>query len=160
MRESRQTKTGHSTPAPDRLTGARSGATRIRVRYCECDPMGVAHHAAYVAWMEIARTDLLRSSGVTYAQLEHEGVFLVIVKLDVTYRRPIYYDDVIELTATWTGGSRVKIEHAYEFRVVERDASAGALDPSQVVAIAKTTLGCVDKAGKIRALPDWLAWES
>jgi acyl-CoA thioesterase FadM len=67
---------------------------------------------------------------------------------------------VIELTATWNGGSRVKIEHAYEFRVVERDASAGPVDPSQIVAIAKTTLGCVDKAGKIRALPDWLAWEA
>lgn len=138
--------------------GERSGATRLRVRYCECDPMGVAHHAAYVAWMEIARTELLRSSGVSYAQLEHDGVFLVIVRLDVTYRRPIYYDDVVELTATWSGGSRVKIEHAYEFRVAERDASAGPTDPSQVVAIAKTTLGCVDKAGKIRALPDWLAW--
>lgn len=129
------------------------------MRYCECDPMGVAHHAAYVAWLEIARTELLRASGVTYAQLEHAGIFLVIVKLDVTYRRPIYYDDVVELSATWSGGSRVKIEHAYEFRVAERDASAGAHDPGAVVAIAKTTLGCVDKTGKIRALPDWLAWD-
>lgn len=130
------------------------------MRYCECDPMGVAHHAAYVAWLEIARTELLRASGVTYAQLEHAGIFLVIVKLDVTYRRPIYYDDVVELSATWSGGSRVKIEHAYEFRVAERDASAGAHDPGAVVAIARTTLGCVDKTGKIRALPDWLAWDS
>ncbi len=121
--------------------------------------MGVAHHAAYVPWMEIARTELLRAAGVSYAQLEHEGVFLVIVKLDVTYRRPIYYDDMVELTATWNGGSRVKIEHAYEFRIAERDASAGPVDPAQVVAVAKTTLGCVDKAGKIRALPDWLAWD-
>lgn len=122
--------------------------------------MGVAHHAAYIPWMEIARTELLRSAGVSYAQLEHEGVFLVIVKLDVTYRRPIYYDDVVDLTATWSGGSRVKIEHAYDFRIAERDASAGPADPSHVVATAKTTLGCVDKAGKIRPLPDWLAWES
>lgn len=159
MRESRNSTPAAQVPPGSRPSGARSGSTEIRVRYCECDPMGVAHHAAYVAWMEIARTELLRSSGVSYAQLEHEGVFLVIVKLDVTYRRPIYYDDVIELTATWNGGSRVKIEHAYEFRVAQRDASAGKPDPTQVVAIAKTTLGCVDKAGKIRALPDWLVWE-
>jgi hypothetical protein len=42
----------------------------MRVRYAECDPMGVAHHATYLGWLEIARTELLRAGGVSYAQLE------------------------------------------------------------------------------------------
>jgi acyl-CoA thioester hydrolase len=130
-----------------------SGASRIRVRYCECDPMGVAHHASYVPWLEVARTELLRDTGVTYAQLEAAGVFLVIVRLDVRYRRPIRYDDLVEVRAAVVGGSRIKIEHEYELVVVER-GGAGAAEP---VAAAGTTLACVGPDGRPRPLPDWLA---
>ncbi len=96
------------------------GQSRLRVRYCECDPMGVAHHSSYVAWLEIGRTELLRDCGVTYAQMEESGTFLVIVKLDLRYRRPVKYDDLVEVRTHWIGGSRIKIEHSYEVVVVER----------------------------------------
>lgn len=136
----------------------------LRVRYCECDPMGVAHHASYVAWLEIGRTELLRTSGVSYAHLERAGVFLVIVKLEVKYRRPIRYDDLVEVRTRWSGGSRVKIEHAYELWVTHRgghtpDAPAAeqAVE-SELAAIASTTLGCVDGQGKIQPLPEWLVF--
>ena len=129
------------------------GASRIRVRYCECDPMGVAHHASYIPWLEIARTELLRGTGVTYAQLEKAGVFLVIVRLDVRYRRPVRYDDVVEVRARISGGSRIKIEHEYDLVVVER-GGAGVEEP---VAAAATTLACVGADGRPRPLPDWLA---
>lgn len=115
--------------------------------------MGVAHHAAYVPWLEVARTELLREAGVTYAQLEAAGVFLVIVKLDVRYRRPVRYDDVVEIRTTVSGGSRVKIEHEYELVVVERGGAA----TEEPVAAASTTLACVGPDGRPRALPDWLA---
>ena len=35
----------------------------IRVRYCECDPMGVVHHTVYPVWFEMGRTELLRDTG-------------------------------------------------------------------------------------------------
>ncbi len=132
-----------------------SGSTRLRVRYCECDPMNVAHHAAYVAWLEIGRTEVLRSCGVTYAQMESAGVFLVVVKLDVRYRRPVLYDDVVEIRTRWIGGGRVKVLHEYEIVVVERGGRA--LD--EACASAGTTLACVDREGKIRELPGWLVKE-
>jgi acyl-CoA thioester hydrolase len=128
------------------------GVTRVRVRYCECDPMNVAHHASYVPWFEIGRTELLRDSGVSYAQLEAAGIFLVIVKLEVRYRRPVRYDDVVEIRTRWSGGSRVKIEHEYEAVVVERDGKP----VQEPAAAASTTLVCVDHEGKIRQLPEWL----
>lgn len=116
--------------------------------------MGVAHHGSYIPWLELARTELLRTSGVSYAQLEASGVFLVVAKLGVSYRRPILYDDVIEVVCRVVGGGRVKIEHAYEVMIVERGGAAcGAGEP---VAIATTTLACVDAQGKVRALPEWL----
>lgn len=144
-------------------TPSSSHSLQLRVRYCECDPMGVAHHASYVPWMEMGRTELLRDSGVSYAQLEIEGVFLVIVRLNVAYKRPIRYDDVVEVRTRWVGGGKVKIEHEYELWVVEQGGHAmGSIAGSQtqhafLAATGQTTLGCVDKSGKIQALPDWLA---
>jgi acyl-CoA thioester hydrolase len=127
--------------------------------------MGVAHHASYAPWLEMGRTDLLRASGVSYARLEREGVFLVIAKLELSYKRPVRYDDVVEVRTTWKGGGKVKIEHEYEVWVVER-----ALDPlgairahphapgsSELCATARTLLACVDREGRLRPLPEWLA---
>lgn len=137
-----------------RPTGAipNSNISRVRVRYCECDPMGVAHHAAYIPWLEIGRTEILRDTGVTYADLEKHGVFLVVVKLEVRYRRPIRYDDLVEIRTRVVGGSRVKIEHEYDVVVVERAGTA----LGDVVAAASTTLACVGGEGRVRELPEWL----
>ena len=149
------TTTPHNAPAPPRPSAPvmTVGATRVRVRYCECDPMGVAHHASYIPWLEIGRTELLRSSGVSYAQLEAAGVFLVIVRLDVRYRRPVRYADVVEIRTAVVGGSRVKIEHEYDVVIVERGGEA----MNEVAAAASTTLACVGADGRPRPLPDWLA---
>jgi acyl-CoA thioester hydrolase len=115
--------------------------------------MGVAHHASYIPWLEVGRTELLRDCGITYAALEASGTFLVIVKLDVRYRRPVKYDDLVEVRTHWTGGSKIKIEHAYELVVMER----GHERCEHVAAVGSTTLACVDKHGKIQPLPQWLA---
>ena len=139
------------------------GSIRVRVRYCECDPMGVAHHASYAPWLEMGRTELLREVGSSYEALERAGVFLVITKLDLRYRRPIKYDDVVEVRTRVVGGSRVKIRHEYDLALIER---AGAqpdsnTDPSVpldgVCAIASTELACVNREGRVQTLPDWLA---
>lgn len=139
----------------------REGATTVRVRYCECDPMGVAHHASFIPWLEHARTELLRDTGVTYAALEREGVFLVVTKLEVRYRRPARYDDVLEIATCVEGGSRVKIRHTYEVRVLEPgDADASRLvEPARTCVVASSELACVDGAGRIRELPGWLVPE-
>lgn len=129
------------------------GAVRIRVRYCECDPMNVVHHASYIPWLEIGRTEILRDAGMTYAAMEAAGVFLVIVKLDARYRRPVLYDDLVEVRTTVVGGSRIKIEHEYEVVVVER--AGQAVDIQAMV--GSTTLACVDTDGRPRELPEWLA---
>jgi acyl-CoA thioester hydrolase len=129
-----------------------SGTTRVRVRYCECDSMGVAHHGAYIPWLEIGRTEILRGTGVTYRELESAGVFLVIVRLETRYRRPVKYDDVVEVRTRVTKTSAVKIEHEYDVVVVERDGAETEI----AAATAATTLACVDREGKVRALPSWL----
>lgn len=123
--------------------------------------MGVAHHAAYIPWLEEGRTELLRTSGISYADLEKAGVFLVITRLEMKYRRPVLYDDVVEIRTKWVGGSRVKIEHEYEVVVVERGVVLGigntqAAADQTPVAVGGTTLACVGKDGRPMALPEWL----
>lgn len=128
--------------------------------------MGVAHHAAYAPWLEIARTELLRARGMTYASLEAAGTFLVITKLAVNYRRPVKYDDVVEIRVRVVEStSRVKLEHEYDVVLIEAgDGHTGegniqhahTRHTGDVLATAATTLACVDRDGKVGALPDWL----
>lgn len=68
-----------------------------RVRYRECDPMGVVYHTHYIDWFEEARTEALRGLGLPYAQLEQDGVIMPVVDLAVRYSRPARYDDLVEI---------------------------------------------------------------
>lgn len=137
------------------------GATRIRVRYAECDPMRVAHHASYAPWLEIARTELLREAGVSYGAMEASGVFLVVTRLETRFRRPIRYDDLIEVRVRVEPAGAIRIRHHYEIALIERDGGPPAPgDPAVpadgVCAVATTELACVDGSGRPRALPAWL----
>ena len=48
----------------------RTGSIDVRVRYAECDPMGVVHHTVYPVWFEMGRTELLRETGASYREFE------------------------------------------------------------------------------------------
>jgi len=123
--------------------------------------MGVVHHASYIPWLEMGRTELLRDGGLSYAQLEAQGVLLVIVKLDVKYRRPARYDDLLEVRTKLTGSSRVKLEHSYQIALLRSAAAPMSQPPTTgddapVLLVATTTLACVDRQGVPQALPEWL----
>lgn len=117
----------------------------IRVRYVECDPMNVAHHSVYPVWMEAARTELLRSLGTAYRDVEAAGHFLMIARMSVRFRRPALYDDEIVVRVRQVKTDRVKIEHEYEFR---RD--------DQLLATGSTTLACTNRNGRLCPLPSTL----
>jgi acyl-CoA thioester hydrolase len=86
----------------------------VRVRYAETDQMGVVYHANYLVWFEVARTDLLRSLGATYRDLEEEdGVRLPVIEVECRYRRPARYDDVLEIRAEGRLLSPVRVEFTY-----------------------------------------------
>ena len=71
--------------------------TRIRVRYAETDRMGLLHHANYLVYFEQARTELLRQLGLTYKDLEDQGFLLVVTKVEIRYKSPARYDDVLTI---------------------------------------------------------------
>ena len=70
--------------------------SHVCVRYAETDQMGVVHHAVYPIWFELARTDFIKVIGLTYSQMEQDGILLPVAELTACYRIPAKYED--ELT--------------------------------------------------------------
>ncbi|HEV3437337.1 MAG TPA: thioesterase family protein [Gemmata sp.] len=122
-----------------------SGEIQIRVRYAETDRMGLLHHANYLIYFEQARTELLRTQGAAYKELEDRGFFLVIAKIEIKYKSPAHYDDLLTIRTIVTRTSPIRIEHKYE---VFREG--------MLICEGTTTLACVNREGKLQAMPDWL----
>lgn len=72
----------------------------VRVRYGECDPQGVAFNANYLAWFDVAITELWRERLGGYQELLETGVDSVVAEATVRYLKPVAFDDVIELEVT------------------------------------------------------------
>jgi acyl-CoA thioester hydrolase len=90
--------------------------SRTRVRYKETDQMGIAHHANYIVWFEIGRTDFCRATGITYREIENRGFVLVVVDIGCRFRTPFRYDDeVLIRTSIAEAGSRT-LKFGYELR--------------------------------------------
>ena len=78
--------------------------------------MGIAHHANYIVWFEVGRTDLCRATGIAYRQIEERGRLLVVVEIGCRYLTPFRYDDeVVIVTSVAEAGSRL-MKFAYELR--------------------------------------------
>jgi acyl-CoA thioester hydrolase len=78
--------------------------------------------------------------------MEDQGFFLVVAKAEIKFRSPAHYDDVLTIRTTVVKTSPVRLEHKYE-----------VFGPSgKLVAEGLTTLACVDRDGKLQAMPEWL----
>ena len=90
--------------------------TFTRVNYSETDQMGVVYHARYLVWLDVARCELLRERGMTYAELEGRGLRLAVTDLRIRFRRPARYDDLVRVRC-WVRESeprRVRFGHALD----------------------------------------------
>ena len=70
------------------------------VHYHETDKMGITHHSNYVKWMEEARLSLLDSIGLSFRNMEDEGIMSPVVSINVNYKSPSTYSDIIEIDIT------------------------------------------------------------
>jgi acyl-CoA thioester hydrolase len=114
----------------------------IRVRYIEVDAMGYLHHSRHLQYFEMGRIELLRAQGISYAQLEQQGVFFVVVKAEIRYMVPARYDEELELTTRLTRHTHIRFEHAYELRRGQTLLAQGT-----------TTIACVGPDGQLREIP-------
>lgn len=101
-----------------------SGKTQLRVRYGETDKMGVVYYGNYPLYFEVGRTDLMREFGLTYRNIEEEGIILPVVSLNVKYYRPAHYDDLLTITTTIREMPAVKIIFDYQIHNEEGELIA------------------------------------
>jgi len=88
--------------------------TQIRVRYGETDQMGVVYHGVYAQYFEVGRTEWLRKFGVTYKQMENDGIMLPVISLNINFKSPALYDDLIKVKTQLSEKPTAKISFNYE----------------------------------------------
>jgi acyl-CoA thioester hydrolase len=123
------------------MTGARTRAARIRVRYADTDRMGVAYYANYLVWFEVGRTEWFRATGLSYREIEAEGTSLPVVEAHCEYRTPARYDDELDIRTRATLVTAVRVRFDYE--VCRQDV---------VTAVGHTVHAAVDARGRPRRL--------
>jgi len=104
--------------------------------------MGYLHHSRYFQYFEMGRVELLRSLGHNYSDLERQGVFFVVVKVECRYKAPARYDEELTLITRVVKQTHVRIDHEYELR-------RGPM----LLAQASTTIACVDRNGQLQQIP-------
>lgn len=87
---------------------------QLRVRYAETDQMGYVYYGNYAAFYEVARTEMLRQTGISYKQLEDMGVMMPVAEMSTKYLLPAKYDELITIKTIIRKKPAVRITFEYE----------------------------------------------
>ena len=127
---------------------------RVRTRFAETDAMGVVHHAAYLPYLEAARVEYLRAIGHPYDEVRgtdspdsvpKDGRDFPVLEAWVQYRKPLRFDDEVDVSLVVAAAARATFQMAYLLSVAD-----------EVRALAVTVHGCVDRRGRAARLPAWV----
>mgnify|MGYP002335947135 FL=1 len=98
------------------IVGSKWYMHELRVRYQETDQMGVVYHANYLNWFEIGRTEMIRTMGITYLELESRGLLLPLTDVEMKFRLPALYDNWISIYTRITDYSTVRCQFESQIR--------------------------------------------
>ena len=131
--------------ASARLTAAYPFRHRIRIRFAETDAMQIVHHRNYLLYLEEARVEYLRHLDRPYTALRDAGVDLAVLECFVQYRKPLRFDDVLDVHLALVRPTRATFQMAY-LLTVDGEARATAV----------TAHGAVSASGRPVRMPAWL----
>lgn len=117
----------------------------FRVRYYETDAQGFVHHANYFKYFEMARVEQLRAAGYDYADLERDGILLVVSKIECKFHRPSRFGDTLRMKIVTQRARGARIDHTYEL-----------FNGQELVAAGASTIACIDRNGRVQRLPEHL----
>ena len=119
--------------------------TEIEVRYYETDGQGVVHHANYFKYFELARVKMLSDAGYDYAELERQGIMLVVHSIGCRYLLPATFGETLRIRTRVERATAARLDHSYQvFRGEE------------LLAEGNSTLACITADGNVRRMPDFL----
>jgi len=116
-----------------------------RVNYSETDQMGFVYHANYLIWMDMARTEHLRECGMSYKQLEDEGTYLTVTDVQIRYRQPARYDDMIRIRCWIRDLASRRVIFGYAVERAETD---------ELLATAETSLIALNPQQTLSRIPE------
>jgi acyl-CoA thioester hydrolase len=124
-----------------------SHRTTSRVIYGDTDKMGFAYNANYLRWFEIGRTELFRSLGLTYREIESKGIFLPVAEVYCRFISPVEYDDLLVIETSID----LKVKGAMKF-----DYQLYRENGQDAIAKGYTKHPCVDREGRVIRPPQFL----
>lgn len=120
--------------------------TQVRVRYAETDKMGVVHHANYLVWFELGRSEYCRSKGFSYRDMEEkDNAMMVVAEAYCRYKSPAHYDDELTIRTRVAEMRSRTLRFVYE---VFREADSLLLAEGETLHVVTDT----DK--KVRSIPE------
>lgn len=117
----------------------------IRVRFAETDAMSVVHHSRYLLYFEEARVAYLRHIGHPYTEWREGGADSAVLEAFVQYRRPLRFDDVVDVHLRLAAVTKATFQMAYLLTVGETACATGV-----------TVHGMINAIGAPTRLPAWL----
>jgi acyl-CoA thioester hydrolase len=124
--------------------------TLHRVCVADTDMMGVVHHGNYVALFERGRLEYLRQRGLPYKEMVERGYHMPVVELNVRYRKPAHFDDLLQVETRLGALSRVTVRFNYFIRRPKPNAGV----PAELLLEGHILLACVDAKNRPRPLPE------
>lgn len=119
----------------------------IKVRYNETDKGGRVYHSNYLVWLDMTRTEFLRSLGISYAELEEQGIFIVVRKAEIEYFSSAEFDKEYIITIDSIQLDKIKLDFYYTVKDNINET---------LITKAFTKLVIINKIGKPIKIPDHL----
>ena len=121
--------------------------TTCRVIYGDTDRMGYAYNANYLRWFEIGRAELFRSMGMTYKEIEEQGIYLPVSEVFCKFIAPVAYDDLLQIEAT------IDLQVKAGIKI---DYGLYGEDGREKIAEGYTLHACVNREGRVVRPPLFL----
>lgn len=83
-------------------------------KYYETDQMRIVHHSNYIRWMEEARMDAMSQFGISYRDIEENGVISPVVSVSCRYKSMVHFDDTVKIQVKVTKYNGVRLDLEYE----------------------------------------------
>ena len=124
-----------------------------RVAVAETDMMGVVHHGSYIAYFERGRLEYMRRRALPYKVLVERGFHLPVVELNVRYKKPANFDDMLHVETRLGALTRVTVR--FDYRVLRpRSEELASPTAPELLLEAHVVLACIDGRGKPRPVPE------
>ena len=121
--------------------------SQVRVIYGDTDAMGVVYYGCYMRYLEIGRCEFMRARGLAYSQVEASGFLIPVAEVNVRYRSPARYDDLIDVATAIKEHGRASVHFTY----LLTHAADG-----RRIATGSSRHACITREGTVVRLPDEL----